>query len=95
MPTFVAQKREFIQSLKDSSKSQFWSQPTSSSLSIDGTTTTVTCEPQPLSLTNLSGLARPQFLRAAQSAGLPLFPGYCKEHGGVVGIEAAGHHVQP
>jgi hypothetical protein len=84
MPTLVAQKREFVQSVKDAGRSQFWGQPTSSALSIDGVATTVACEPQPLSLGNLSGLARPQFLCAAQAAGIALLPGYCKEHGGLV-----------
>jgi len=65
---------------------QFWAQPVQSARVIAGSTCTAPCEPPPLSLTAPSGLSRTQLVVAAHAAGLPLYPGYCEEHGGAVSV---------
>jgi hypothetical protein len=49
------------------------------------------CEPQPLRLTAPSGLSRAQFLVATRAVRLPIFPGYCSEHGGTVCNSNSSH----
>lgn len=51
---------------------------------LSGQATTSPCEPQPLRLTAPSGLCRTQFLVATRAVRVPVFPGYCHEHGGTV-----------
>lgn len=51
---------------------------------LSGQACTSPCEPQPLRLTAPSGLSRAQFLVATRAVRLPIFPGYCDDHGGTV-----------
>lgn len=54
------------------------------SASIDGIATSSAGEPLSLPLTAPSGLSRPQFLVVSQALGVPFFPNYCKDQGGLV-----------
>ncbi|GBF99702.1 hypothetical protein Rsub_12414 [Raphidocelis subcapitata] len=80
----VPEKQQLDGRVQGALASQFWGQPVASARVIAGTTVAAPCEPPPLSLVAPSGLSRTQLLIASHAAGLPLFPGWCEEHGGVV-----------
>ena len=86
----IPEKRELDARVQGALGAQFWGQPVQSGRAVAGTTTTVPCEPPPLSLVAPSGLSRTQLLVAAHAGGLPLFPGYCEEHGGTVSARRRG-----
>ena len=87
----VPEKLNSRQEVRNAISSQFWDQPSHSARSLDGTARTLACEPPPVGQTAASGLLRSQELLATQAAGLPLMPGFCKHHGGVVSGTTAGH----
>ena len=80
----IPEKRQLDSRVQAALGAQLWAQPVKSALVLSGATCSVPCEPPPLSLVAPSGLSRTQTLVAAHAAGLPLYPGYCEEHGGVV-----------
>ena len=80
----VPEKLNSRQEVRNAISSQFWDQPVHSARSLDGTARTLACEPPSVGQTAASGLLRSQELLATQAAGLPLIPGFCKHHGGVV-----------
>lgn len=80
----IPEKRQLDSRLQGALGTQFWAQPVQSARNVVGATCTVPCEPPPLPLCTPSGLSRTQLLVASHAAGLPLFPGWCEEHGGVV-----------
>jgi hypothetical protein len=80
----IPEKRSLESRVQGALGAQFWGQPVQSARVIAGITTIVPCEPPPLPLCAPSGLSRTQLLVAAHAAGVPLFPGWCEEHGGVV-----------
>ena len=64
--------------------SQFWESAEHSTRYIDGQAWELPCEPPALNLTGSSGLSRSQQLIAAQSLGVPAFPSYDGNSGGLV-----------
>ncbi|KAI8475001.1 MAG: hypothetical protein J3K34DRAFT_456450 [Monoraphidium minutum] len=80
----IPEKRQLDARVAAGLGAQFWAQPVTSARALAGTATTVPCEPPPLPLVAPPGLSRTQLLVAAHAAGLPLFPGWCEEHGGTV-----------
>lgn len=80
----IPEKHELEGHVHGSVAAQFWSQRVHSSKCVSGQSCTAACEPQPLPLCKPAGLSRTQFLIASQAVGLPVFPGFCGDHGGVV-----------
>ncbi|KAL3142995.1 hypothetical protein ABBQ38_003276 [Trebouxia sp. C0009 RCD-2024] len=80
----VPEKLNSRQEVRNAISSQFWDQTVHSVRSLDGTARTLACEPPPVGQTGASGLVRSQELLTTQAAGVPLMPGFCKHHGGVV-----------
>jgi hypothetical protein len=66
--------------------SQFWECAEHSTRYIDGQAWELPCEPPALNLTGSSGLSRSQQLIAAQSMGVPVFPSFDGNSGGLVRI---------
>ena len=64
--------------------SQFWECEEHSTRYIDGQAWELPCEPPALNLTGSSGLSRSQQLIAAQSVGVPVFPSFDGNSGGLV-----------
>ena len=84
----VPEKQLFAKEMLSGFSSHFWGQYMGSTQSIDGLVSTAPGEPSSLPLTTPSGLSRVQFLVASQALGIPCFPNYCKEQGGLVrGVE--------
>ena len=86
----VPEKLNSRQEVRNAISSQFWDQTVHSARSTDGTARTLACEPPPVSQTAASGLLRSQALLTTQAAGVPVMPGYCKHHGGVVSYLITG-----
>eukprot|EP00878_Enallax_costatus_P031842 GHUV01034897.1.p1 GENE.GHUV01034897.1~~GHUV01034897.1.p1 ORF type:complete len:155 (+),score=19.22 GHUV01034897.1:182-646(+) len=82
--TIIPEKKQLEDHVQGAVASQFWSQSIQHSRSLTGQGCTAPCEPQPLSLNAPSGLSRTQFLVATRAVRVPVFPGYCDEHGGTV-----------
>lgn len=80
----VPEKLNSRQEVRNAISSQFWDQTVHSARSLDGQARTLACEPPPVGQTAASGLLRSQELLTTQAAGVPVMPGYCKHHGGVV-----------
>lgn len=86
----VPEKLNSRQEVRNAISSQFWDQTVHSVRSLDGTARTLACEPPPVGQTGASGLVRSQELLTTQAAGVPLMPGFCKHHGGVVSYLITG-----
>ena len=86
----VPEKLNSRQEVRNAISSQFWDQTVHSARSLDGTARTLACEPPPVGQTAASGLLRSQELLTTQAAGVPVMPGYCKQHGGVVSYLITG-----
>lgn len=86
----VPEKLNSRQEVRNAISSQFWDQTVHSARSLDGTARTLACEPPPVGQTAASGLLRSQQLLTTQAAGVPVMPGYCKNHGGVVSYLITG-----
>ena len=86
----VPEKLNSRQEIRNAISSQFWDQTVHSARSLDGTGRTLACEPPPVGQTAASGLLRSQELLTTQAAGVPVMPGYCKQHGGVVSYLITG-----
>lgn len=80
----IPEKLTSRQEVRNAISSQFWEQPIQSTKSIDGLARHLPGEPTPLSQTACSGLSRHQQLIVYQSLGLPFFPSYTNDNGGVV-----------
>eukprot|EP00882_Tetradesmus_deserticola_P032039 GHRQ01036250.1.p1 GENE.GHRQ01036250.1~~GHRQ01036250.1.p1 ORF type:complete len:192 (+),score=29.26 GHRQ01036250.1:136-711(+) len=80
----IPEKRQLEDHVHGALAAQFWSQSIENTRSLNGLACTAPCEPQPLRLHAPSGLSRTQFLVAAHAVRVPVFPGFCDEHGGTV-----------
>eukprot|EP00879_Flechtneria_rotunda_P024920 GHRR01026447.1.p1 GENE.GHRR01026447.1~~GHRR01026447.1.p1 ORF type:complete len:127 (+),score=11.14 GHRR01026447.1:166-546(+) len=80
----IPDKRQLKDHVNGAVAAQFWSQGIHNARSLTGQGYTAPCEPQPLRLNAPSGLSRTQFLVAAHAVRVPVFPGFCEEHGGTV-----------
>ena len=89
----VPEKQFLNQQIQGVVDCHFWNQAASSARDLTGTAPTLPCEPQPLSLCAPSGVSRVQFLTATKAVGVPFFPSYCLEHGGLA--RAAAHRRRP
>lgn len=69
--------------------SQFWNSLEHSTRYIDGQAWELPCEPPALNLTGSSGLSRSQQLIAAAAVGVPVFPSFDGNSGGLVGVGGA------
>jgi len=86
----VPEKQMLAKEMATSFPAQYSGHNICTTTSIDGTATIPAGEPLALPLTAPSGLSRIQFLVASQALGVPFFPNYCKEQGGLVGAWARG-----
>ncbi|WIA21737.1 hypothetical protein OEZ85_000902 [Tetradesmus obliquus] len=80
----IPEKHQLEDHVHGALAAQFWSQGIENTRSLTGQACTAPCEPQPLRLHAPSGLSRTQFLVAAHAVRVPVFPGFCNEHGGTV-----------
>lgn len=87
----IPEKLTSRQEVRNAISSQFWEQPIQSTKSIDGLARHLPGEPTPLCQTACSGLSRHQQLIVYQSLGLPFFPSYTNDNGGLVCFLMVNH----
>lgn len=78
------EKRMLAKQVHGVFESQFWDQHVSSPASMQGILPAGPCVPPPSPMLAPSGVSRAQFMIASQAVGLPVFPSYVEDEGGLV-----------